>query len=150
MSDRRSEGARKTAGSFSRFAVVGLGTRSSVVSLLSELRLPAQAVALCDPVVSRHARAIQRFPGARLFQSVDQLLESQIGLDGAFIMTTDDTHEELAVRFLDAGIAVFVEKPWLSRPLHVIEYLRQQFAPPPLSTLVTTCVTFPSSRPCAT
>jgi predicted dehydrogenase len=95
----------------SRFGIVGLGTRSAVARYVSDLGLPARVVAVCDPVVERRIWGLASFPGAQAFASVDALFEAGVGLDGVFLVTPDDTHEELAVRFLEAGIAVFVEKP---------------------------------------
>jgi predicted dehydrogenase len=95
----------------SRFAVVGLGTRSAVARFLAEQGLPGRVVALCEPSRARQAWGIARYPHARLFAGVEEMLGSGITLDGAFVMTPDDTHEALTIRFLQAGIAVFVEKP---------------------------------------
>jgi predicted dehydrogenase len=91
-----------------RLGVIGLGTRSTLATQVAA-QDGAAIVAICDPLGSRRRYGQQLFPGARPYGSVDELLGE--GLDGVFLTTPDHTHEDLAVRMLEASVPVFVEKP---------------------------------------
>ncbi len=63
--------------------------------------------------VDRNAAALEsalREDGARAVESVDQLVATP-GLEGIVISTGVDSHVPLAVKAMDAGLHVFVEKP---------------------------------------
>lgn len=45
------------------------------------------------------------------FQNVDALFNTKKKLDGAIIATPNETHRDLALQFLQAGIPVLIEKP---------------------------------------
>ncbi|WP_275467054.1 Gfo/Idh/MocA family protein [Streptomyces noursei] len=92
-----------------RLAVVGLGMRGTLGRHVAEQQLPARVVAVCDPVAARRERGRERYPGAAPHADHRALLDE--GLDGVILTTPDDTHEQLAVDFLEAGVAVFVDKP---------------------------------------
>ena len=57
----------------------------------------------------------QEEDGAKPTQSLDELLQTP-GLEGLVISTGVDSHVELAVRGLEAGLHVLVEKPLCGRP----------------------------------
>ena len=69
----------------------------------------ADVVALADPAAEGLAAAAQEAPGARLGEDLDALLRS--GIDGVVIATPSALHAEQAVAALDAGLAVFCQKP---------------------------------------
>ncbi|UJB39845.1 Gfo/Idh/MocA family protein [Streptomyces sp. A1-5] len=92
-----------------RLAVVGLGMRGTLGRHIADGRLPAKVVAVCDPVAARRERSRELYPEAARYADHHQLLAA--GPDGVILTTPDDTHEELAVAFLEAGVAVFVDKP---------------------------------------
>jgi predicted dehydrogenase len=69
----------------------------------------AQAVAICDPhpEMAEQARALA--PAARVVASVDELLDCRP--DGVVIASPSALHAEQCIRVLDAGAAVFSQKP---------------------------------------
>jgi predicted dehydrogenase len=67
------------------------------------------AVAMYDPRPEMCAEASVFAPEAEIMTSYDELL--QCGLDGIVIATPNALHAEQAVRALEAGLAVFCQKP---------------------------------------
>ncbi|MEU9859384.1 Gfo/Idh/MocA family oxidoreductase [Streptomyces sp. NPDC047971] len=93
-----------------RIGVIGLGLRGN---LARSAHRPGQGsvvagVADLDPAV--RARVPERFPGARAFGDHRALLDDD-GIDAVIVATPDDTHEAVARDALEAGKAVYVEKP---------------------------------------
>jgi predicted dehydrogenase len=92
-----------------RFGVVGLGARSGIAR---HAHLPgegSQIVAVCDPSGAQQQAALDHYPEAKAYGDHKDLLD--LNLDGVFITTPDDLHEDPAIDFLQAGVSVFVEKP---------------------------------------
>lgn len=90
--------------------VAGLGTRSHIAAYAHRPGHGSRIVAVCDPEDRRVAEAAERYgPGVTGVREVQELLGA--GLDGLLVLTPDDTHEEIAVAALEAGVATFVEKP---------------------------------------
>ncbi|HEU4947763.1 MAG TPA: Gfo/Idh/MocA family oxidoreductase [Kribbella sp.] len=92
-----------------RFGVVGLGARSRIAQHAHRPGEGARIVAACDPVPARRSAALAALPDATAYADHRELLD--LGLDGVFLTTPDDLHEDPAIDFLTAGVAVFVEKP---------------------------------------
>ena len=65
--------------------------------------------AICD-ISESAARALADPLGARLFTTVDDLIDSQ-ACDAVHILTPPDIHKDIATRCLTAGLHVLVEKP---------------------------------------
>lgn len=90
-----------------RVGVVGAGARVALVGHLQG----AQVVALADPdpaASERLAAVIGR--EVQRFGSVAQMLAGE-ALDATIVLSPDDTHEAVAVELLEAGVAVYLEKP---------------------------------------
>lgn len=92
-----------------RVGVVGTGARASLAAHLAPAG--ATVVAAADPAPAAPERlaavlghAVPVHPG------LDDLLAAE-RLDAAMVLTPDDTHEEIAVTLLEAGVAVYLEKP---------------------------------------
>ncbi|ADB30939.1 oxidoreductase domain protein [Kribbella flavida DSM 17836] len=92
-----------------RFGVVGLGARSKLAQHAHAPGDGAEIVAVCDPAEKQRQAALTTYPGATAYADHRDLLE--LGLDGVFLTTPDDLHEDPAIDFLRADVAVFVEKP---------------------------------------
>lgn len=75
-----------------------------------ELDGHVEVVASCDPLPGARARAQERFGEQVLATtSLDEFIGA--GMDAAFITSPDYLHAEQACELLEAGIAVFVDKP---------------------------------------
>ncbi|KUL38481.1 oxidoreductase [Streptomyces sp. NRRL F-4489] len=83
--------------------------RAGLARHIADRGLPARVVAVCDPIAARRERARTMYPEATAYADHRSLLDAR--LDAVLLTTPDDTHEELAVAFLEAGVAVFAEKP---------------------------------------
>jgi predicted dehydrogenase len=93
-----------------RLAIVGAGLITENAHLPAALASEAVAVAaIVDPAIERAEALARRFGiEPRIARSVDEVMD---GLDGALIATPNHTHREIAVRCLDAGVSVLIEKP---------------------------------------
>lgn len=69
----------------------------------------AEAVAVVDPSAEMTREAQILAPDALIAAGLDELLDQQ--LDGIVIATPSAAHAEQAIRALDAGVAVFCQKP---------------------------------------
>jgi predicted dehydrogenase len=92
-----------------RFGVVGLGQRSRIARHAHNPGEGSRIVAVCDPAGAQQQAALDDYPEAKAYGDHKELLD--LNLDGVFLMTPDDLHEDPAIDFLQAGVAVFVEKP---------------------------------------
>jgi predicted dehydrogenase len=92
-----------------RFGVVGLGARSRIAQYAHRPGEGSEIVALADPAAAQRDAAQERYPNATTYADHTDLLDQK--LDGVFLTTPDDLHEDPAIDFLRAGVAVFVEKP---------------------------------------
>lgn len=68
-----------------------------------------EAAAIADPAPDMAAEAARLAPDAAVVQCLDAMLE--LDLDGLAIATPSALHAEQAIRALDAGLAVFCQKP---------------------------------------
>ncbi|TML62092.1 MAG: Gfo/Idh/MocA family oxidoreductase [Actinobacteria bacterium] len=91
-----------------RMAQVGLGQwGKNLVRNFDDL---ADLAWLCDLDGERRADLAQRYPGARMTASFDEVLEDD-SVDAVVVATPVPTHHDLARRALEADKHVFVEKP---------------------------------------
>ena len=93
-----------------RVAVIGAGARSEIGQHVPVVRPGARVVAVADTSPAGRERAGTSFPGAVLHPDHRALVAAG-GVDAAVVTTPDDTHAEIAVDLLRAGIAVYLEKP---------------------------------------
>ncbi|WOF23156.1 Gfo/Idh/MocA family oxidoreductase [Microbacterium betulae] len=100
----------RSRGSDLRVAVVGFGARSPIAAHVERARDGARVAAVADTSPRGLERARAAHPGAAAFASVDDLITAGAA-DAAIVLTPDDTHEEIAVALLRAGVAVYLEKP---------------------------------------
>ena len=95
-----------------RFALVGIGGMGGKgVGVASG----EQIVAAADVDVNHAAGSIKniksRFPDAKLYSDYRKLFDEQKHLDAVWVATPDHNHFPASVRALDAGLAVYCEKP---------------------------------------
>jgi predicted dehydrogenase len=94
-----------------RLAVVGVGQRADIVRHATEDAGVATVVAAVDPTAEGRRSALERFgPDVTVYESHSELVATG-GLDAAFVLTPDSTHAGITVDLLNAGIAVYLEKP---------------------------------------
>ena len=68
-----------------------------------------EAVAICDPSMEMREAAAIRSPAAAHVETLEELIA--IGVDGVAIATPSALHATQAIRCLEAGAAVFCQKP---------------------------------------
>ncbi len=94
-----------------RFGVIGPGGRGSLASCVEEVDPASRLVAAADVVPA----ALERFRnrhGAECFVTADyRELVTRDDLDGVFVCSPDHLHESHAIAALEAGKAVYLEKP---------------------------------------
>ena len=96
-----------------RVGVVGVGARSHLALNAEKGPVSAKIVAACEPSPLARTRVSQR-----LERDPDSLvLTDNLGdfiaadLDIAFVTSPDDTHADITCQLLEAGVAVYLEKP---------------------------------------
>ncbi len=94
-----------------RLAVVGCGARASIAAhALAAGR--ARIVGYVDPAPGAADRVARRLHApAPVFAAVTELLGSSAAPDAALVLSPDDTHAAVATELLEAGVAVYLEKP---------------------------------------
>ncbi|GAA3666202.1 Gfo/Idh/MocA family protein [Microbacterium marinilacus] len=93
-----------------RVAVVGIGARSVIAHHVPAAHPGARVVATVDPSQTGRARSAELFPGVPTHADVASLLAAE-DVDAAIVTSPDDTHADIAVALLAAGVAVYLEKP---------------------------------------
>lgn len=91
-------------------AVIGAGARSDIAHHVAEARPGACIVAVVDTSEHGRARAQSMFPEATVHPTLSDLIAAG-GIDAAIVTTPDHTHADIACSLLEAGIAVYLEKP---------------------------------------
>jgi predicted dehydrogenase len=93
-----------------RLGVLGYGQRGELATHAHHPDHGTRVVVVCDPSPDAQARARDVFgPDLETVPAVDGLIDARP--DAVFVLTPDWMHEEHAVRLLEAGIAVYLEKP---------------------------------------
>ncbi|GMV91205.1 MAG: hypothetical protein AMXMBFR82_09830 [Candidatus Hydrogenedentota bacterium] len=93
-----------------RIGFVGCGAHAAM-NLYPALQFaPIELVAVCDLDAERRERLRRRFGAEAAFDTVDALLEGP-ELDAIIVCGPPELHQEAAVKALDRGLHVLVEKP---------------------------------------
>lgn len=100
----------RSSGSGLRVAVVGVGARADIAQHVPGARPGAHVSAVVDSAEAGRERGRAAHPDAAVHADVHELVAAGTA-DAAIVLTPDDTHEEIAVALLRAGIAVYLEKP---------------------------------------
>ncbi|WP_084581647.1 Gfo/Idh/MocA family protein [Kutzneria sp. 744] len=92
-----------------RIGVVGVGQRARMATLANQIGV-AEVVACADIDPRGRSDARELFgPDVEVRERYEDLATD--GLDAVFVLTPDHLHARPALHFLDAGVAVFVDKP---------------------------------------
>ena len=98
-----------------KIGVVGVGFwGSNHVRVLRELE-SAEVEAVCDINLERAKYVAKRFGVPNYYRDLDEMLNVE-ELDAATVCTPSISHAEVAVKILESGLHVFVEKPLASNP----------------------------------
>ncbi|MGO4102519.1 Gfo/Idh/MocA family protein [Leifsonia sp. YAF41] len=92
-----------------RIGIIGFGARAGLWREAHHPGHGSRVTAICDTSERSRADAASVLPDALITADLDELLAS--GVDAVFVLTPDHQHAEVAIRALDAGVAVFCEKP---------------------------------------
>ncbi|WP_114559369.1 Gfo/Idh/MocA family protein [Desertihabitans aurantiacus] len=93
-----------------RVAVIGTGVRAQIALAIPRLRPGAAVTAVVDPSPTGLSRGREMFGDVAGFSSHTDLVAAG-GIDAAVVTSPDDTHVDIALDLLEAGIAVYLEKP---------------------------------------
>lgn len=92
-----------------RVGLIGYGARAKLARELADPAHDAEVVAICDVSERGRGAARESYPDAVVTGELTELLASD--LDAVMVFTPDDQHTGPVVQALEAGIAVFTEKP---------------------------------------
>src|SRR5579862_6582876 len=93
-----------------KIGIVGARNRGTLARLAHGEEVESKVVAICDTDETVLGRAREEY-GSDIFTALDYRELLTRDLDAIFITTPDWLHEEMAVAALEAGVAVYLEKP---------------------------------------
>ena len=95
-----------------KVAVVGLGGIAQVMHLPSLLKMKEVEIStVCDTEFAKAKNISVKYGIKKYYKDVDDMLKECPDLDAVVISAQTNAHKELAVKCLDAGKDVLVEKP---------------------------------------
>ncbi|TFG73813.1 MAG: Gfo/Idh/MocA family oxidoreductase, partial [Flavobacteriales bacterium] len=93
-------------------AAIGAGGKGASDIMNASVKGREQVVALCDVDFSGSAkRSVENFPKAKLYNDFREMLDKEKDIDAVTISTPDHVHGPAAVRAMERGIHVYVQKP---------------------------------------
>lgn len=90
-------------------ALIGFGARVGLAREIASAPTDAAVTIICDLDDASRERAAAEYPNATVVASIADVISA--APDAAMVLTPDDTHAAVAIPLLEAGIAVFCEKP---------------------------------------
>ncbi|MFI6743016.1 Gfo/Idh/MocA family protein [Nonomuraea sp. NPDC050451] len=97
-------------GSRIRLGIIGLGVMGAEMLDVAQRHPQFEVVAAADPSTQAIASARTAHPGPAYVDDADELL-GHAALDAVYIASPPATHARHAIRAMEAGLAVFAEKP---------------------------------------
>lgn len=94
-----------------RVGFVGCGAHATMNLYPALQYARVQLVAVCDMDADRRERAARQFGAEAAFDTVDGLLAASSDLDAVIVCGPPELHQEAAIKTLDRGLHVFIEKP---------------------------------------
>ncbi len=92
-----------------RMAIIGMGKMAMEHARWITENKDMELAAICEKNTSRHGEIREKY-SVDVYEKVSDLISGE-KLDFAVIVTTNPSHEEIAVEVLNAGISAIVEKP---------------------------------------
>ncbi len=92
-----------------RIGVIGVGGRGGLANHAHQPKRNARIVAGADPSEKNLATFSKKYPQAKTYSDYKELLASDV--NAVFICSPDYVHEEQTLAALEAGKAVYLEKP---------------------------------------
>ena len=99
-----------------RLALLGAGSHchNEHIPALKQLRdqadAPGSLVAVCDRDADKAQRVANEFPGISVFTDLDAMIEAG-GVDGIIAVTPTPITAQIAIKIMEAGIPLSMEKP---------------------------------------
>jgi len=93
-----------------KMGIIGLGKMGEFHANWMTPENQLELVAACERNPKRNAELKDKYQ-INMYTDVDEFLSNEQNLDFAIIVTTHESHEDLTVKCLNAGINVIVEKP---------------------------------------
>ena len=93
-----------------KMGIIGMGKMGEFHAGWMTPENQLELVAVCEKSDQRRIELNSKYPKLRFYKDVDEFLKKE-AVDFVVIVTTHETHEELAVKALNAGKNVIVEKP---------------------------------------
>lgn len=106
-----------------RLAIAGCGSRGRTYAGLAAHLAPRYSIVAAadpDPVARARVVAAAGGSGCRQFTSVEEMLAARPDADAVIISTQDDLHHEPAIRAMEAGYDLLLEKPAATTLEHVL------------------------------
>ena len=116
-----------------------IGADQNLRAALPFLALPrdkAEIVAVADRDPAKLAETKEKYPDepAKYYETAEELIADP-AVEAVFIMVRDQYHEEMAVKCLEAGKAVFLEKP-MAITIEGCDHILEALCP----TLIQSCI----------
>lgn len=94
-----------------RVAVIGMGTVAQLIHLPSLQKIPkVKIVSVCEPNKNRLKTVSEKFKVQNLYSDYNLLIDDA-NYDALIIATPTSTHKDIALKAIEAGKPVFIEKP---------------------------------------
>ncbi len=111
-----------------KIGIIGTGWIAEAHIKAYKKQPDVEVVALADIVPGKAAAFAEKFEveGARIYNSDEELLANEKDLDGVSICTYNTQHAPCAIRALDAGVNVMLEKPFTVTLDEAVEVMKAE------------------------